>query len=73
MVLVSPGFSVTFSKPRSCFTGRLIDAVTSCTYIWITVAPSRLPVLVTSTLAVTLPSRFRVGADIFTSETLKVV
>ena len=28
-VLVSPGFRLTFSKPRSCFTGRLMEAVTS--------------------------------------------
>lgn len=27
--LVSPGLSDTLSKPRSCFTGRLMDAVTS--------------------------------------------
>ncbi|MFO6484456.1 hypothetical protein ACLBR5_13755 [Escherichia coli] len=38
-----------------------------------TVAPSRLPVFVTCTLAVTLPSRFMVGAESFTSETVKVV
>ncbi len=50
-----------------------MEAVTSWTYIWITVSPSRLPLLVTSTLAVTLPSAFMVGADIFTSETVKVV
>ena len=51
-VRFSPFLSISFSKPFTSFTGRVTDPTRSRTYSCTTSSPSRAPLLVTVTLAV---------------------